>query len=132
MAGNILNGDGQDITGEIVSNGYNFIGNATGTTPAPTDKTFANTGTTLIQLLETHDGIPAFANNGGPTLTINLVSGSPAIHGGNVADAPDSPWDQRGPEFVRIINNQIDIGAIEFDKTATRRPIPRKTRFRKA
>jgi hypothetical protein len=51
-------------------------------------------------------------DNGGPTLTHALLSGSPAIDAGNNAYATD--WDQRGPGFPRIVNGIIDIGAFEY------------------
>jgi hypothetical protein len=50
-------------------------------------------------------------DNGGPTLTHALLSGSPAIDAGNNAYATD--WDQRGEGFPRIVNDIIDIGAFE-------------------
>src|SRR5262249_54299916 len=53
-------------------------------------------------------------DNGGPTQTMALLSGSPALDagdntGGGLGGAP--PSDQRG--FVRIFNGTIDIGAFE-------------------
>ena len=59
------------------------------------------------------------ANNGGPTQTIALLAGSPAIDAGSNALAVDpttgSPLttDQRGAGFPRIINGTVDIGAFE-------------------
>jgi hypothetical protein len=57
------------------------------------------------------------ADNGGPTQTMALLPGSPAIDAGdpNVTDPP--PWDQRGPGFPRIVNGRIDIGAYEVQAT---------------
>jgi hypothetical protein len=64
------------------------------------------------------------ANNGGPTLTHTLLSGSPAIDAGNpsaVAGAGGVPlFDQRGTPFARIVDgdnaggSRIDIGAFEL------------------
>src|SRR5262249_35549236 len=49
-------------------------------------------------------------DNGGPTLTMALLPGSPAIDAG----APtDSEWDQRGPGYPRLVNRATDIGAYE-------------------
>ena len=48
-------------------------------------------------------------NNGGPTLTMALGDGSPALDSGNPAGAPQ--FDQRG--MARIVGNGIDIGAFE-------------------
>ncbi len=52
------------------------------------------------------------AYNGGPTQTLALLPGSPAIDAGSNAYAP-STYDQRGPGFPRIFNGTIDIGAFE-------------------
>jgi hypothetical protein len=57
-------------------------------------------------------------NNGGPTETVALLPGSPAIDAGDNADAPE--WDQRGPGFPRIVNGTVDIGAFEVQAS----PIP--------
>ena len=58
------------------------------------------------------------ANNGGPTQTFALLSGSPAINAGNNASAVDAgnnslTTDQRGTGFPRIMNGTVDIGAFE-------------------
>jgi hypothetical protein len=58
------------------------------------------------------------ANNGGPTQTMALLPGSPAIDAGNNAlavDAQGQPlqFDQRGPGFPRIVGAAVDIGAFE-------------------
>lgn len=52
---------------------------------------------------------PVLRDNGGPTLTHALLSGSPAINAGNNINAPAT--DQRG--FNRIVGGTIDIGAVE-------------------
>ncbi len=58
-------------------------------------------------------GLGPLTNNGGPTQTIALLPGSPAIdRGDNALAAGDT--DQRGPGFVRIVNGTVDIGAFEF------------------
>jgi hypothetical protein len=61
-------------------------------------------------------GNPVLQNNGGPTQTIALVPGSPAIDAGNNALAVDvngNPLttDQRG--LSRIVGGTVDIGAFE-------------------
>ncbi len=59
-------------------------------------------------------------NNGGPTQTIALVTGSPAINTGNNALAVDPTtdeplaFDERGPGFPRVIDSTVDIGAFEY------------------
>ena len=98
-----------DIRGQVTSDGHNFIGiignamgladgvngDQVGTADFPKDAMFGS-----------------YANNGGPTDTIALTSGSTAINGGDDNLAPAS--DQRG--LVR--NGVSDIGAFEFGGTA--------------
>jgi len=57
-------------------------------------------------------------NNGGPTETMALLPGSPAIGTGSVNLAVDAngvslQYDQRGPGYPRTTNGAIDIGAYE-------------------
>jgi hypothetical protein len=61
-------------------------------------------------------------DNGGPTLTHALLTGSPAIGAGNVnytSPYSSNEYDQRGPGFPRsrLVGNVIvtDIGAVQFD-----------------
>ncbi len=59
-------------------------------------------------------GLGPLASNGGPTQTIALLTGSPAIDAGsNVLDAGQAT-DQRGAGLVRVFNGTVDIGAYEF------------------
>ena len=65
------------------------------------------------------------ADNGGPTMTMALLAGSPAIdHGSNSlavgADGKPLATDQRG--FVRIVNGTVDIGAYEYGAMPPRVP----------
>ncbi len=56
-------------------------------------------------------------DNGGPTLTIALQSGSPAI---NTGSNPNSlTTDQRGMGFSRTLGSGTDIGAFELNQTST-------------
>ena len=43
-------------------------------------------------------------DNGGPTLTYELLGGSPAIDAGNPNFTPPPDYDQRGPGYARIMN----------------------------
>ena len=56
-------------------------------------------------------------DNGGPTQTHALLSGSPALAAGNNAD--DLPFDQRGTGYLRISTGEsaADIGAYEVQRT---------------
>ncbi|AFZ51180.1 Cadherin domain-containing protein [Dactylococcopsis salina PCC 8305] len=54
-------------------------------------------------------------DNGGPTQTIALLAGSPAIDAGDNNSIPAGvDFDQRGTGFDRIFNNTVDIGALEL------------------
>jgi predicted outer membrane repeat protein len=92
-----LIGDGTFMSG--IANGLN--GNQIGTAAAPIDPRLG-----------------PLADNGGPTLTHALLTGSPAIDAGSNTAAADSPTDQRG--FARIVEGDgigaatVDIGAFEF------------------
>jgi CSLREA domain-containing protein len=55
------------------------------------------------------------ANNGGPTLTHAWLAGSPVIDAGDPNfDATNTPSDQRGPGFPRVVG-RLDIGAYESE-----------------
>src|SRR5439155_2067494 len=61
-------------------------------------------------------GLGSLVNNGGPTQTIALLPGSPAIdHGGN-AYVNAGETDQRG--LTRIMNGTVDVGAFEVQGLA--------------
>jgi hypothetical protein len=67
-------------------------------------------------------------DNGGPTLTHALLSGSPAINSGDPNFTPPPLYDQRGPGFNRVANGRIDIGSFEAQGSAPRAlPRPRPT-----
>lgn len=92
-----------DVSGAFVSLGHNLIGSANqqssgfilsdrvGTTAKPIDPKLG-----------------ALGNNGGPTPTLALLTGSPAIGAGSSADAPAT--DQRGDPRPQ---GTIDVGAFE-------------------
>jgi hypothetical protein len=59
-------------------------------------------------------------DNGGPTQTLALLPGSPAIDKGSNALIPTGlTTDQRGVGFNRSINGTVDIGAYEYQPPAT-------------
>jgi hypothetical protein len=93
-----------DVNGYLPSSGHNLIGDGTG-----------GSGFGASDLVGTaaHPIGPQLSplqNNGGPTPTIALLPGSPAIGAGDNTGAPVS--DERG--FTRIVGGTIDIGAFEF------------------
>jgi hypothetical protein len=53
-------------------------------------------------------------DNGGPTDTLALLVGSPAINAGSNSAAAVLTTDQRGPGFARIAGASVDIGAFEY------------------
>ena len=53
-------------------------------------------------------------NNGGSTLTMALLVGSPAIGAGNPGLAASLTTDQRGAGFPRSVAGKVDIGAFEY------------------
>jgi hypothetical protein len=87
-----LIGDGTGMTGLSAING-NLVGSAT----APIDP--------LLGPLQ---------DNGGPTQTMALLPGSPAVDAGN--NIYGAPTDQRGPGFPRVLYAAIDIGAFEQER----------------
>ncbi len=99
-------GEGPDCWGTIVSLGYNLIEDGTGC---------SITGSGKGNIIGQSALLGALGDNGGPTLTHALLSGSPAIDAGDTLNAP--PTDQRG--FARPMDSDgdgdavADIGAFE-------------------
>jgi hypothetical protein len=113
------------------------VGNFVGTTPSATandiigtvDPTSAfnligiggsgalSNGVNGNQVGVTNSGLGALANNGGLSMTVNLLAGSPAIDKGGNAYVTASETDERG--LARIVNGTVDIGALEVQVTAT-------------
>jgi hypothetical protein len=90
---------GPDLVGGITTNqGHNLIGN-----------TLGGSGFVASDLLNVNPLLTPLGDFGGPTPTMALLRGSPAIDAGDNANAPAT--DQRG--FARIVNGTIDIGAFE-------------------
>jgi hypothetical protein len=87
------------------------------------DGSFTGTG-----ILNVDPQLGPLDNNGGSTLTHALLKGSPAIDAGdnNFIGLDDFdidgdgifdeklPFDQRGPGFLRVYNNTVDLGALEY------------------
>jgi hypothetical protein len=107
-------GPGFIAGGSITSQGCNLIGNKDGSTGwVATDITGTSTAPKDPKL-----GL--LADNGGPTQTMSLLTGSPAINAGSNALAKDPTdlddtlkYDQRGSHYKRIVNTTVDIGAFE-------------------
>src|SRR5437762_10205150 len=98
-----------DFSGTLTSQGFNLIGSTSRTTI---------TGTTTGNQLNVESKLGPLQNNGGPTFTHALLSGSPAIEAG---ESSGSNTDQRGftrPVDTPAITNATggdgsDIGAYE-------------------
>ena len=109
IAGNSANSS-PDFAGSLNSQGFNLIGNTTGTTIS---------GTTTGNILNQNPQLAPLGNYGGPTQTHQLLSGSPAIDQGSATSGITT--DQRG--FMRPVDspaianasggNGSDIGAFE-------------------
>jgi hypothetical protein len=87
---------------QYISLGYNLI-------QAPGGVTF--TGTTAGNIYGIDPKLGPLANNGGPTETMALLEGSPAISGGDPDTAGLPTTDQRG--LPRVVDGRVDIGAFE-------------------
>ncbi|HXA32385.1 MAG TPA: choice-of-anchor Q domain-containing protein, partial [Acidimicrobiales bacterium] len=103
VTGSIVSGNtGADCKGSgagsvLSSSGYNLLGSSCTNTPAPTD------------LVGVDAMLAPLADNGGPTQTVALLPGSPALNAGGGPTCPAT--DQRGE--TRPQGNACDIGAFE-------------------
>ncbi|MEG4289262.1 Calx-beta domain-containing protein [Microcoleus sp. C2C3] len=105
-----------DVVGSFASGGYNLIGDGTGSTGFTAVGDRVGTAAAPIDPL-----LNPLTNNGGPTQTVALQPGSPAINGGDPAFVLTSGpfigppfYDQRGiSPFNRVSGGIIDIGAFE-------------------
>ncbi|HUE14181.1 MAG TPA: choice-of-anchor Q domain-containing protein, partial [Planctomycetaceae bacterium] len=101
-----------DVQGTFGSDGNNLIGNV-GTATG-----FVGSDLVGTSLSPINPHIGPLANNGGPTKTIALLSGSPAINAGSSSLALEFgiTTDQRGePRFAPGGDSMVDIGAYEVD-----------------
>jgi hypothetical protein len=120
IAKNTDTGGDPDFNGTLESQGYNLVGNDSGTTITPTTGDQIGTAASPIDPL-----LGPLQNNGGPTQTQALLPGSPAIDKGSAATDPITgnpiTADQRGltrPVDDSAISNATggkgsDIGAFE-------------------
>ncbi|WP_341525829.1 choice-of-anchor Q domain-containing protein [Nostoc sp. UHCC 0302] len=108
-----------DVAGRFISNGYNLIGNISGSSGFNSSEQL---GVPISEVLDT-----TLQDNGGKVKTHALLVGSPAINAGNNADVPQDtsdldsdgnttepiPFDARGVGYQRISEGTVDIGAFE-------------------
>ena len=117
-----------EITGSIVAGNGNLDVGSYGDVPVAVGTRSSVLGlvdaatVTVIDLGGTVAGVTAeqlllgpLADNGGPTLTHALLSGSVAIDAGGTTVGPfaGSEWDQRGDGYFRLVNGVADAGAFE-------------------
>jgi hypothetical protein len=109
-----------DLNSGATSAGNNLIGDGTGAPGFVNGTNSDKVGTAVNPIdakLETDtDGKVVVKDNGGPTKTVALLSGSPAIDAGSDA-VLGSPYslttDQRGAGHARKQGTHVDIGAFE-------------------
>ena len=109
VAGNTGSGSSaSDIQGSVAStSSYNLIG--TGGSGGLINAVDGN------QVGVANPGLESPADNGGPTQTMALLPGSPAIDAGNDALIPDGViTDGRGTGYPRRNSTTVDIGAFEY------------------
>jgi hypothetical protein len=108
VAGN-TSGIGPDIQGSVNSNSAsNLIGDGTemtGISNGSNGNQVGSSGNPINPLLT------SLGNYGGPTQTMKLMAGSPALGAGDASLQGLPTTDQRG--FPRFRNGSIDIGAVE-------------------
>ena len=98
-------GGAPDLFGAFTSQGYNLVGIGNGSTGLVNGVNGNIVGTSTNPV---HPRLGAFQDNGGPTWTLSLVTGSPAIDTG---DDTLTGTDQRG--FPRLSGVRVDMGAHE-------------------
>jgi hypothetical protein len=64
--------------------------------------------------INTNPVLGSLQNNGGPTFTHALLTGSPAINAGDPNFNPPPVYDQRGFGHQRVVGGRIDVGSFEF------------------
>jgi hypothetical protein len=132
IAANSATTKGPDVFGTVASQGFNLVGKVDGSSGvnAPTDLLG-----TVANPLDPKLDPKGLQNNGGPTLTIALLAGSPAIdHGTSNSLTGNLTLDQRGSGFPRVLddpgvsnaNDGADIGAFEL-QVASSTPTPTPT-----
>jgi predicted outer membrane repeat protein len=105
VAENSAQSGGPDVDGALTSFGHNLIGIGDG------GSGYASTDLVGTSANPIDPKLGPLQDNGGPTWTLALLPGSPAIGAGALTDME---WDQRGPGYARSVNGTTDIGAYEI------------------
>jgi len=115
VAGNSATSSSPDIEPGTSTFSVNYSLVGTSVTP--------NAGTSGNNVVTNTPQIGSLANNGGPTETHALLTGSLAIDAGDPAALPGVSMlpllDQRGDSYGRVQNGRIDIGAFEVRETVS-------------
>jgi len=93
-----------DVSGDFISSGHNLISITDGSSGWVASDIVGDSNAPIDAKLDT------IKDNGGPTPTVALLAGSPAMNAADKALAT-SPTDQRG--YARVYNRLPDIGAFE-------------------
>jgi hypothetical protein len=108
VAGN-TSPSGPDVNGAVSSNsGFNLIGDGTGMTGITNGANGNQVGTSASPI---NPLLATLGNYGGPTQSLALLPGSPALDAGSNALDGGVSTDQRGDP--RVVNGTVDIGAFE-------------------
>ena len=106
------------IAGNTGGDIYNWGGSTISAGGSNIVQVLGNAGTVLgaSTIRTVNPLLGPLANNGGPTLSLLLQSGSPAINAGASSAATGLATDQRGRP--RLLDGVVDIGAVEFQSPA--------------
>ena len=137
ISGSIVSGNTSGLVGAadfgLYESGPSYTGSFTATNSllGEVDSRITANGTNNVT--STNPMLGALADNGGPTKTMALLTGSPAINAGPnpVATFTGNSFDQRGTGYARVVGGLVDIGAFEVQSappattttTATDEPV---------
>ena len=124
LSGSIVSGNSSGVAGAADFGLYSALPSDTGSITATNsligevDSRITVNGTNNVS--STNPMLGALANNGGPTKTMALLTGSPAIDAGPnpVATFTGNEFDQRGAGYARIVGGLVDIGAFELQPSS--------------
>ena len=100
-------------TGDSGENVFNYLGTVTSLGYNISSDDGGGFLASLGDQVNTDPMLGPLQDNGGPTFTHALLSGSPAIDAGDPSFTPPPNYDQRGSDFQRVFNGRVDIGAFE-------------------
>ena len=124
LSGSIVSGNSSGVAGAADFGLYSSLASDTASITATNsligevDSRITVNGTNNVS--STNPMLGALANNGGPTKTMALLTGSPAIDAGPnpVATFTGNEFDQRGAGYARIVGGLVDIGAFELQPSS--------------